>query len=148
VTRKSKLILTNGQEVTFYDQVTAPGQTYAQSAFVFKKQGRIPAHVRVVWRNHAKAPCSLVTNDPTLSGFEYAQPMWEEEGFRDFKSEGWDIEQAALDDPNRISLLLVLLTVAYAWMLLWGTARQLAHACAVPKKCKHGSLVRRYCLFP
>lgn len=147
VTRMSKLICTDGQEVTFYDQVSAPGQTYAASGQVFKKRGRVPAHVRVVWGQHAKAPWSLVTNDPALSGWEYAPRMWQEEGFRDFKSQGWNLENAALDDPARLSLLLVLLTVAYAWMLLWGRLRELAHASPAPKKRKDGSCVRRASLF-
>jgi hypothetical protein len=147
VTRLSKVILDDGQAVTFFDQVTAPGQTYAVSGLVFKKRGRIPAHVRVVWGDHAKGPWALVTNDPALLGWEYAQRMWAEESFRDFKSAGWDLEHAALDDPARIALLLVLLTVAYAWMLLWGRARELAHLTAAPKKCQDGSSVRRYSLF-
>ena len=49
VTKQSKIILPTGEAVTFYDQVTAPGQTYAASGRVFKKRGRIPAHVRVLW---------------------------------------------------------------------------------------------------
>ncbi len=147
VTRLSKLILADGQEVTFYDQVTAPGQTYAASGLVFKQRGRIPAHVRVVWGLQAKAPWSLVTNEPALRGFEYAQRMWQEEAFRDLKSYGFDLEHAALDDPNRLAFLLVLLVVAYAWLLLWGRARELAHLTAAPKQLKDGSLVRRYSLF-
>jgi hypothetical protein len=147
VTRMSKLVLPDGQAVTFHDQVTAPGQTYAASGLVFKKRGRIPAHVRVVWGTSAKAPWALVTNDPALSGWEYAHRMWQEEAFRDFKSHGWHLENAALDCPSRIALLFVLLTVAYAWMLLWGRVRELALLVPAPKKRKNGSLVRRYSLF-
>src|SRR5579859_3008159 len=147
VTKMGKLILPDGQEVTFYDQVSAPGQSYAAQGLVFKKRGRLAAHVRVLWGADAKAPWALVTNDPALSGWEYAQRMAEEEGFRDFKSEGWDVENAALDDPQRMSLLWVLLSVAYAWMLVWGYLRELAHASPAPKKRKDGSFVRRYSLF-
>lgn len=147
VTRMSKLILADGHEVTFYDQVSAPGQSYTAEGLVFKKRGRLPAHVRVLWAAHAKAPWALVTNDPALSGWEYAQRMWQEEGFRDFKSEGWDVENAALADPQRMNLLWVLLSVAYAWMLLWGQARERSGAVPAPKKRKDGSCVRRYSLF-
>jgi hypothetical protein len=132
VTRLSKLILADGQEVTFYDQVTAPGQTFVASGRVFKQRGRIPAHVRVVWGTQAKAPWALVTNDPALRGWEYAQRMWQEEAFRDLKSQGFDLEHAALDDPNRLAYLLVLLVVAYAWLLLWGRARELAQPDGCP----------------
>src|SRR3954469_8444649 len=49
VTRLSKVILPDGQAVSFAQQVSAPNQTYRASGLVFKQRGRIPAHVRVVW---------------------------------------------------------------------------------------------------
>ena len=147
VTRMSKVVLPDGTAVTFHDQVSRPGQTYAASGLVFKRRGRIPAHVRVVWGAHAKAPWALVTNDPSLLGWEYALRMWEDEAFRDFKSAGWHLEQAALDNPQRLAILLVLLVVAYAWMLLWGRAREQANLAAAPKRRKDGSFVRRLSLF-
>ena len=147
LTRLSKIVLANGQALTFAQQVSAPGQTFAASGLVFKQRGRIPAHVRVVWGYQAQQPWSLVTNDPSLTGWEYAQRMWQEEAFRDFKSFGFNLENAALDDPQRLSFLLVLLSVAYAWLLLWGRARELAGLTVAPKKRKDGSCVRRYSLF-
>lgn len=147
VTKQSKILLPDGQAVAFHDQVTAPGQTYQASGLVFKKRGHIPGHVRVLWGEHAKERWALVTNDPTLSGWEYAQRMWIEEAFRDLKSYGWQVEQACLDDPQRMAYLWVVLVVAYAWMLLWGTALQATHHTAAPKKRRDGSLVRRWSLF-
>jgi hypothetical protein len=63
-----------------------------------------------------------VTNDPALSGWEYAQRMWIEQAFRDLKSHGWQVESACVSDPQRMARLWILLVVAYAWMLLLGTA--------------------------
>jgi hypothetical protein len=94
VTKKSKIVLPSGEAVCFYDQVTAPGQTYRASGIVFKQRGRIPGHVRVLWGQRAQDRWALVTNDPTLTGWEYAQRMWIEEAFRDLKSHGWQLEQA------------------------------------------------------
>ncbi len=88
VTKQSKLILPEGQAVTFYDQLETPGENDAASGLVFKKRGRIPAQVRVLWKPGAQDKWALVTNDPTLTGWEYAQPMWIEQAFRDFKSFG------------------------------------------------------------
>lgn len=147
VTKQSKMVLPDGQAVTFYDQVSAPGQTYQASGLVFKQRGHIPGHVRVLWGEHAKERWALVTNDPTLTGWEYAQRMWIEEAFRDLKSYGWQLEQACLDDPQRLAYLWVFLVVAYAWMLLWGAALQAARRIATPKKRRDGSLVRRWSLF-
>src|SRR5664279_3354126 len=63
VTKQSKIILPDGSEVTFYEQVTEPGQTYQASGLVFKKRGRIPAQVRVLWKAQAQDRWALVTND-------------------------------------------------------------------------------------
>lgn len=147
VTKHSKIILEDGSDVTFYDQVSAPGQHYYASGRVFKKRGRVPAHVRVLWAAHAKDKWALVTNDPALTGWEYAQRMWLEEAFRDLKSFGWQLEEACLACPQRIAHLLMLLVVAYAWLLLWGHALETRLATARPKKRPDGSTVRRWSLF-
>lgn len=147
VTKQSKIILPDQTEVTFYDQVTHPGQTYQASGQVFKKRGRIPAHVRVLWSPHAQDRWSLVTNDPTLAGWEYAQRMWIEEAFRDLKSHGWQVEEACLLSPQRMAHLWIFLVVAYAWMLFLGAALLSRGLISAPKRRPDGSVVRRWSLF-
>jgi hypothetical protein len=147
VTKQSKIVLPDGQSVCFYEQVAAPGQTYHASGQVFKKRGRIPAHVRVLWGQGSQNPWALVTNDATLTGWEYAQRMWIEEAFRDLKSFGFRLQDAWLESPSRIAHLLILLVVAYAWLLLWGHALEVQHRTAALKKRKDGSSVRRWSLF-
>jgi hypothetical protein len=122
VTKQSKIILPNGEAVCFYDQVTAPGHTYHASGQVFKKRGRIPAHVRVLWGQHAQDRWALVTNDLALSGWEYAQRTWVEQAFRDLKLHGWQVESACVPESQRMARLWILLVVAYTWMLLLGMA--------------------------
>ena len=147
VTKQSKIILADGAEVTFYDQVTQPGQTYQASGLVFKKRGRIPADVRVLWRAEAQDRWALVTNDRQLTGWEYAQRMWIEEAFRDLKSHGWQVEQTQLDDPARLARLWIPLVVAYAWMLFLGHAIAATGHAAALKRRPDGSSVRRWSLF-
>ena len=147
VTKQSKIVFADGSELTFYDQVTAPGQSYQGSGLVFKKRGHIPAHVRVLWKPAAQERWALVTNDPQLTGWEYAQRMWIEEAFRDFKSQGWQVEQADLNDPERMARLWILLVVTYAWMLLLGQAVALVGRAAALKRRTDGSSVRRWSLF-
>ncbi|HVU15131.1 MAG TPA: transposase, partial [Phototrophicaceae bacterium] len=147
VTKQSKLILSDGREVTFYQQVTQAGQRYAASGLVFKQRGRIPAHVRVLWKAGAQERWALVTNDPALTGWEYAQRMWIEEAFRDLKSHGWQVEASYLTDPARMARLWILLVVAYAWMLLLGQAVLAAGAAAHPRRRADGTYVRRWSLF-
>ena len=147
VTRQSKIILDTGEAVTFYQQVQCRGERYAASGTVFKKRGHIPAHVRVLWGEAAQDRWALVTNDPALTGWEYAQRMWIEQAFRDLKSHGWQLESAALTDPDRLARLWIVLVVAYAWMLLWGAALVAQGATAKLKRCPDGSFVRRWSLF-
>lgn len=147
VTKQSKLVLSDGTAVTFYDQVTQPGDTYRAAGHVFKKRGHVPAEVRVLWSPTAQARWSLVTNDPTLTGWEYAQRMWIEEAFRDLKSQGWQLEAACLQTPERLAHLWIVLVVAYAWMLFLGAALASQGLLSAAKRRADGSRVRRWSLF-
>ena len=147
VTKQSKIVLPDGQDVTFYDQVDAPGQTYRASGLVFKQRGHIPGHVRVLWSENARDRWALVTNDPTLTGWEYAQRMWIEEAFRDLKSHGWQLDACALTDPRALARLWIVLVVAYAWLLFLGQAVVAAGRATRLKRQADGSLVRRWSLF-
>ena len=147
VTKQSKLILPDKQEVTFYQQVKQAGQSYCASGLVFKKRGRIPAYVRVLWKAGTQERWALVTNDPQLTGWEYAQRMWIEEAFRDLKSHGWQVEQNQLNDPYRLARLWIVLVVAYTWMLLLGRALVAAGLATALKRRPDGSFVRRWSLF-
>lgn len=147
VTRQSKVVLPDGEAVTFYDQVTHPGETYGASGRVFKKRGRIDAHVRVLWGQQAQERWALVTNDARLTGWEYAQRMWVEEAFRDLKSHGWQVEATSLLEPERMGLLWIILVVAYTWMLLLGAAVVAQGLGAACRRRSDGVLVRRWSLF-
>jgi hypothetical protein len=147
VTKQSKVILPDGEEVTFYDQVRQAGESYQASGLVFKKRGHIPAHVRVLWKAEAQDRWALVTNDPNLTGWEYAQRMWIEEAFRDLKSHGWQLEASTLTDPARMARLWIILVVAYAWMLLLGQAVVEADMGLRRKRQADGRYVRRWSLF-
>ena len=147
VTKQSKVILPDGQEVTFHDQVHQPGQTYATTGLVFKQRGRVPAHVRVLWGLQAKAPWALVTNYPTLTGWEYAQRTWIEQAFRDLKSHGWHLSQNRFTSPDRLANLWLILVVTYAWLLFWGHAIERVGLAEPPKRLSDGSFVRRLSLF-
>jgi hypothetical protein len=147
VTKQSKIILESGEAVTFYQQVRQPGEHYESSGTVFKTRGHIRAHVRVIWGQTAQDRWALVTNDPTLSGWEYAQRMWIEEAFRDLKSHGWQLERVTLTDPECMARLWIVLVVAYAWMLLLGAAIVARGQGAALRKCSDGTWVRRWSLF-
>ncbi len=119
ITRQSKII-TEAGELTIYHQAK-PGQSWAASGKVFKKRGRIPAHVRAIWDKGCHEPWLLVTNDQSLSGREYAQRNWQEQTFRDLKSGGWNWPRSYLRCPQKMSRFLAILALAYTWMISFGS---------------------------
>lgn len=147
VTKQSKIILPSGEALSFFEQVSYPGQSYQASGTVFKRRGHIAGHVRVLWGQQAQERWSLVTNDASLTGWEYAQRAWIEPAFRDLKSHGWQVEQAALTDPARMSHLWILLIVAYVWMVLWGATVAGEGQSAALRRRFDGSYIRRWSLF-
>lgn len=73
--------------------------------------------------------------------------MWIEQAFRDLKSHGWQLEQVVYDSSERVSRLWIVLVVAYAWMLLVGTAVLLSSGGAAQKRRTDGSYLCRWSVF-
>ena len=76
------------------------------------KRGQIPAHVRAIWEGDSAEPWILVTNNPQLTGKEYAMRNWQEQGFRDLKSAGWQLEMCRLRSVERLARFLAILVLA------------------------------------
>ena len=128
VTSQSKVCTPEGEYMIAH--MVDEGQYWAMSGQVFKQRGRLPAHARALWSPGYDEPWALVTNDETLTGFEYACRNWQEQSFRDLKSGGWQWAHSRISHPDHMDRLLVLLVVAYAWMLALGgqaVRRGLAH---------------------
>lgn len=119
VTCQTKVV-TPVSDYTIAQQVQ-PGEIWAQSGTVFKRRGRIPAHARALWGLGYAEPWALVTNDPQLTGHEYAYRNWQEQSFRDLKSAGWHWGDSHLRSPHHVANLLVLLAIAYTWMIALGS---------------------------
>jgi hypothetical protein len=119
VTCQTKLV-TDAAEYTIYQQVNE-GERWQGSGRVFKQRGKIPAHARAIWSEGYDEPWALVTNDPSLTGDEYAKRNWQEQSFRDLKSGGWYWGESQARLPDHMDRLLILLVVAYGWMLALGS---------------------------
>lgn len=119
VTCQSKIVTPTG-DYTIALQVQ-PGQSWQASGLVFKQRGRIPAHARALWTEGHDQPWALVTNDPALTGAEYARRSWQEQSFRDLKSAGWHWGDTHIHRPEHMERLLVILVIAYAWTIAWGS---------------------------
>jgi hypothetical protein len=88
---------------------------------IFKKRGHIRAAARALWSVSYDEPWALVTNDARLTGHEYARRNWQEQSFRDLKSGGWHWGASRLRHPDHVARLLVLLALAYAWLVALGS---------------------------
>jgi hypothetical protein len=119
VTCQTKIV-TAVQDYTIAQQVQ-PGEVWMQSGVVFKQRGRIAAHARALWGSGYSEPWALVTNDPRLTGHEYARRNWQEQSFRDLKSGGWKCGDSRIRTPRHFANLLLLLAIAYTWMVALGS---------------------------
>lgn len=145
VTCQTKLV-TEASEYTIAQQVQ-PGEVWMQSGRVFKQRGQIPAHARAIWSVGYEEPWALVTNDEQLTGDEYARRNWQEQSFRDLKSGGWHWGDSRIRVPHHVANLLVLLAIAYTWMVALGS-QAVAAGCAQPLvRRPDGSFRRLWSLF-
>jgi hypothetical protein len=106
-------------------QFVKPGESWRGWGYVFKKAGWLPSGVCVHWEVGQSQPWCLLTNT-RLSARHYARRVWQEEGFRDLKSGGWQWQRSHVWQPAHADRLLLVLALAYAWVLTQGT--WLAHA--------------------
>ena len=98
-----------------------PGQHWRGKTMVFKKRGKLTAHIHVLWALGEKEAWCLVTNDPALSAEVYALRAWQEQGFRDLKRGGWHWNSSQVWQPDHAERLLLVLAIAYAWVVTQGT---------------------------
>lgn len=101
--------------------VSQAGQTWRGSGQVFKKAGWLEARVLVLWGQAYTECWCLVTNCPWVTGWEYALRYWQEASFRDLKSDGWQWQASRIWMPSHANRLLLVLALAYAWVLTLGT---------------------------
>lgn len=139
-------VATQETDYTIAQQVQ-PGEIWSQTGKVFKQRGRIPAHALALWGVGYAEPWALVTNDERLTGHEYARRNWQEQSFRDLKSGGWHWGDSRIRSPQHTANLLLLLTIAYTWMVALGS-QAVAAGCAQPVvRRPNGTLRRLWSLF-
>jgi hypothetical protein len=98
-----------------------PGECWSGSGQVFKKAGWLPATIHLIWQTGYAEPWCLITNDPTLSGHWYACRYWQEAGFRDLKSDGWQWQASRIFTPAHADRLVLVMALAYALTLTAGS---------------------------
>ena len=145
VTCQTKLV-TSERDFTIAQQVQ-PGEIWAARGQVFKKRGLIPAHARALWSEGYDEPWALVTNDERLTGHEYARRNWQEQSFRDLKSGGWHWGESRVRQPKHVARLLILLTLAYVWVIALGSQAVAAGIAQPLIRRKDGTRRRHWSLF-
>lgn len=76
------------------------------------------------WAKGEDEPWYLVSNRPASARHiirMYKRRMWIEEMFGDMKGHGFDLETTHLDDPDRISRLVLGVCIAYVWLIALGS---------------------------
>jgi hypothetical protein len=145
VTCQTKIVTENGA-LTIAAQVQ-PGEIWAADGLIFKKRGRIPAQARALWEVGYDDPWALVTNDARLTGHEYARRNWQEQSFRDLKSGGWRWGDSRVRHPDHVARLLVILALAYAWIVALGTQALAQGRQKRPIRTQHGQYRRHWSVF-
>lgn len=92
---------------------------------VFKGDGwQVGGYVHLIWGAAYDQAWYLVSNDPASQGASYAQRNWQEQSFRDLKSGGWKWDDSQVWQPDHADRLILVLALAYSWMLSYGTRAQ------------------------
>lgn len=144
--QKTVKIETDNSVLQPYKQASRGGG-WSASGLVFIKRGRIPAHVRLIWDEDCAEPWNLVTNDPELTGREYAMRNWQEQSFRDLKSGGWQLEMCRLRCADRLGRFLAILAMAQGLALSLGSLAVRKNKARRLIKTKSGKLRRPLSLF-
>lgn len=146
VTANSKIML--GPTKHKLVDLAPPGGQWSGAGLLFTSTGGLPGYAHVIWQADYDEPWLLVTNDATLTGWEYAVRNWQEQSFRDLKSGGWQWHRSRIRRPDHMARLLILLVLAYAWCLALGSvavrqgrARQLVQQLTGPPR-RHWSLFK------
>lgn len=134
VVRTTRVRLQSGRVVEI-GELVEPGQTALLSGVQVyparRKSGRtrqldweqaVTTNVVAVWRTGDPEPWLLVTDLPAERKrcAEYRRRTWEELLFRDLKSLGWGWDRSRVRAPERVSRLLLVMTLALLWMVALG----------------------------
>lgn len=120
VQKSTRFRTPQGQQHRLADLIK-PGECWSGTGEVFKKAGWLPMTVHLIWQAGYAEPWCLITDDQTLSGHLYAARYWQEAGFRDLKSDGWQWQATHIFTPDHADRLVLVMALAYALTLTAGS---------------------------
>jgi hypothetical protein len=102
-------------------QMVKPGESSTHEGTLFRRDHAVKGRLYLLWElGQAEAWC-LFSNGSGLGGARYALRWWQEESFKDLKSGGWQWQDSRLRCPRRMERLLLVMAIAYGWMLSLGS---------------------------
>jgi hypothetical protein len=101
-------------------QSVKPGDCFSIDGTLFARDHAVRGRVCLIWEAGQREAWCLFTNAKRWIGHRYALRCWQEESFRDLKSGGWQWEASRLSCPARMERLLLVMALAYGWMLSLG----------------------------
>src|SRR5438874_4684752 len=113
VQRTTKLVTRRGRTWTLGAQPSG----WSAYGLAFSRRGHVRVYAFVYCAFGQAEPWCLVTNDPRLSAQAYALRAWQEQGFRDLKSGGWQWQRSHVWQPDDAERLLLVPALAYARVL-------------------------------
>lgn len=105
-------------------QLVKRGEHCRLHGTLFGRDHAIRGSVCLIWEMGQPEAWCLFTNVPHLSGTRYALRWWQEESFKDLKSGGWQWQDTRLRCPRRMERLLLVMAIAYGWMVSCGSTLQ------------------------
>lgn len=132
VTRTTRVRLPAGRELPIGDLAPAPGTSQlvtgaligperhkVGSRWVSDWETALTTNIVAVWRRDDDEPWLLITDLPArrVRCTEYRRRTWEEELLRDCKRLGLEWDQSRVRDPERVTRLLLILTLALLWLI-------------------------------
>jgi hypothetical protein len=120
VNATTRLRQPEGDIVSLADLIR-PGKQWSGHGTLFPNSHPLAVWVHLIWRRRVTEPWCLVTNAADVTGQLYAARVWQEESFRDLKSGGLRWQRSLIRRPAHAERLLLVLTLAYAWLISLGT---------------------------
>jgi Transposase DDE domain len=106
--------------------VTRPGGRWRGQGVAWPTSSRLRCTLLACWEEGHEEPWLILTNlsPQGATAAWYAWRSWIEHGFRDLKSDGWQLSKTRMTDPERVGRWWVAAALATLWVLEAGTEAQ------------------------
>jgi hypothetical protein len=121
--KNTKLLLKDDLEWQRVENIDLqPGDSYHHRRVLFTESEELPTHFALIWKKGEKRPWYLATNQRSVQATRqlYSRRMWIEEMFGDMKGNGFDLEVSQLRHADRLSRLMMIVSILYLWLISLG----------------------------